>query len=657
MQGCIKGYNMKKMLYAPDRLKKPLIRTGQRGSGEFRTVSWDEALDTTAQRLETSREAYGATSILSMNGAGACRGVVHNTIFLGFRFFGLYGGYTRLTGSYSSAAASFVTSHMFGTNYVGLDPATLLDSRFVILWGANISVTRFGCELENYLKELKHRSTPVIVIDPHRSQTVRTLATEWISILPGTDSAMMAAVLYVLLEENLVDRAFLERYTSGFADLETYIRGENDGIPKTPSWAETICGTPAATIRDFAIRYGTTKPSALIPGLSIQRTLGGEEAYRMAFALQAATGNIGIPGGSSGGCIWARLPIPRMHFVFFPAVSEQPSVPVYRWPDAVLEGTANGYPTDIKAIYSVGQNYLNQGSDIEKNIKAFEKVEFAVSHEIFLTPTARYCDVIFPATTFLEREDVIYGSNNYLFYSQKAIEPLYESRNDYDIFADLSRRLGFYDDFSEKRTASEWLAFLLEESEIADREAFRSTGLYLGKDQKRVGLTEFIENPTEHPLDTTTGKIELSSAACSAEGYPHHPVCRIIEPPSDYPLRLITPHSHVRINSTLANLDWTKKLEPKELLINPIDASKRGIIDGDLVCVKSPQGRMRIVASVDVDIIPRVVCLPQGRWVQFDASGNEIAGSPNVLTSTVPTLPSQGSRTHTVFVEVSRVLD
>jgi anaerobic dimethyl sulfoxide reductase subunit A len=107
----------------------------------------------------------------------------------------------------------------------------------------------------------------------------------------------------------------------------------------------------------------------------------------------------------------------------------------------------------------------------------------------------------------------------------------------------------------------------------------------------------------------------------------------------------------------LANLDWTKKLEPKELLINPIDASKRGIADGDLVCVESPQGRIRIVASVNEDIIPGVVCLPQGRWVHFDISGNEIAGSPNVLTSTVPTLPSQGSRTHTVFVEVSRAFD
>lgn len=657
MQGCIKGYNMCKLLYSPDRIKKPLMRAGQRGSGEFRTVSWEEALDTTAQRLEGIRKTYGATSILLMNGAGACRGVVHNTMFLGFRFFGLFGGYTNLTGGYSSAAANFVTTHMFGTNYVGLDPATLLDSRLVILWGANISVTRFGCELENYLKELKQRGTPVIVIDPHRSQTVRTLATEWISILPGTDSAMMAAVLYVLLEESLIDRAFLERYTSGFADLETYICGDNDGIPKTPSWAEAICATPAATIRDFAIRYGTTKPSALIPGLSIQRTLGGEEAYRFTYALQAATGNIGITGGSSGGCIWGRLPVPRMYFVFFPAIAGYPAVPVYRWPDAILEGTANGYPTDIKAIYSIGQNYLNQGSDIAKNIKAFEKVEFAVSHEIFLTPTARYCDIVFPVTTFLEREDVIYGSNNYLFYSQKAVEPLYESRNDYDIFSDLSRKLGFYDDFSEKRTANEWLAFLLEESEIEDIEAFRSTGLYLGKDQKRIGLTEFIGSPSEHPLDTTTGKIELSSAVCSAEGYPSHPVCRITEPPSDYPLRLITPHSHVRINSTLANLEWTKKLESNELVINPVDSSKRNINDGDMVCVKSPQGRMHISARVNEDIIPGVVYLQQGRWVDFDNSGNEIAGSPNVLTSTVPTLPSQGSRTHTIFVEVSQVFD
>jgi anaerobic dimethyl sulfoxide reductase subunit A len=654
IQGCVKGYNMHKTLYAKDRIRTPLIRTGKRGSGRFREATWGEALDTTAQMLEKLRETYGPASLLCMSGAGACRGVVHNTLFLSFRFLGLFGGFTLLTGSYSSAAASFVTPHTFGTRYVGLDPATLLNSRFVILWGANISVTRFGCELENYLKELKRRGVPIIVIDPRKSKTVQKLATKWIPVYPGTDSAMMAAVVYVLLEESLIDRAFLERYTNGFAELESYISGGSDGVPKTPAWAEKICGTPADTIRDFALHYGNTKPAALIPGLSIQRTLGGEEAYRMAFALQAATSNTGTSGGSSGGSIWGTLPPPRMHFISFPDISTQPSLPVYKWADAILEGTKGGYLRDIKAIYSVGQNYVNQGSDIQKNIKAFEKVECAISHEVFMTPTARYCDVILPSTTFLEREDVMYGSGNYLLYSQKVADPLYESRNDYDIFCELARRLGFYNEFSENRSSDEWLAFLLQKSEVEDIEAFRSTGLYLGRDQSRVGLAEYIQDPEANPLNTPSGRIELSATASSAKGYPNHPVCRITEPPPEYPLRLITPHSPVRINSTGANLAWTEKIERKALWIHPVDAEKRGIPDGDMVRISSPQGHMLIAAYITGDIQDSVVCLPQGRWLQLNESGDEIGGSPNILTSTTPTLPSQGARTHSVFVEVTR---
>ena len=201
-------------------------------------------------------------------------------------------------------------------------------------------------------------------------------------------------------------------------------------------------------------------------------------------------------------------------------------------------------------------------------------MEYAISHEITMTPTARYCDVIFPATTFLERNDVVFGSGNFLFYSQKAIEPLYESRNDYDIFCELARRLGFEDKFTEKRSADEWLEFLLQASEVEDIEAFRSSGLYLGRDQNRVGLADYINDPDANPLHTPSGKIELSAAAGSTEELTGYPMCRVTEPSLEYPLRLITPHSYARVNSSGASLAWTEKLERKALLIHPDDAKK-----------------------------------------------------------------------------------
>ena len=148
----------------------------------------------------------------------------------------------------------------------------------------------------------------------------------------------MLAVLHVLLSEGLADRAFAARYSVGFADLERYVLGESDGRAKTPAWAEALCGTPAGQIVDFARLYGRTRPATLLPGLSIQRTVGGEEAARLGVALQVATGNLGLHGGSAGAYGWGGLPGPRLGSLPVPARPGRPSVPVYRWPDAILEG-------------------------------------------------------------------------------------------------------------------------------------------------------------------------------------------------------------------------------------------------------------------------------------------------------------------------------
>lgn len=654
MKGCVKGYNMHKSLYSKDRIKTPLIRTGKRGQGEFREASWEEALDKVAGMLEDIKTRYGTHALLGPPGSGACMGLVHNTVFLVERFLNCFGGATNAIGNFSAEAAGFVTPLTFGTRMVGSDPVTLRDSNLIILWGANISVTRFGCDLENYLKEQKHKGIPIIVIDPRRSRTVHKLDAEWISIRPGTDSAFMAAVLWVLSKEGLLDRPFIDRYTQGFSALESYILGKSDGIAKKPIWAEGICGTPAKVIQDFALRYGRSRPAAILPGLSIQRTLGGEDAFRMCFALQAATGNTGLSGASAGGFIGMR-PSPRIPLLIIKKGKEnQPEIPVYQWADAILEGTEGGFPTDIRAFYSAGHNLLNQGSDINKNIKAFEKLEYTICHETFMTPTARYSDVILPATTPLEREDVIMALGNFIFYSARAVDPLHESKNDYDIFCDLAKRLGFYEKFSRNRTSEEWLQLMLEKSEVEDIAAFRKSGIYLAEKQDRVGLADFISNPSEHPLKTQSGKIEISFGKTSEERISNHPMCRINTPKPDYPLYLVTPHSWVRINSTGANMPWANKIDPKGLFLHREDAEKRGIEDGDKVLVTSPQGQARVQAIVSDDIFPGVACLHQGRWFDPDAEGIDTVGAANMLTSTTPTLPSHGSRTHTVFVEINK---
>jgi anaerobic dimethyl sulfoxide reductase subunit A len=605
--------------------------------------------------LSDIKSRHGNEAILYLGGSGSCRGALHNTYSLTARFLNMFGGYIETSGNYSTAAASFATPFVLGTSPAGIDAGTLQFSNLIILWGANIADTRMGCETEARIREARSRGVDVIVIDPRRSASVTRLNTQWIPVRPGTDTALMMAVLYVLLDEKLVDTAFVEKYSLGFDALERHVLGLAGVEARTPRWAEAVCGTPAETIVQFARQYGRTRPTALIPGWSIQRTIGGEEASRMAIALQVATRNLGILGGSSGSPLWNNLPYPRMGEIGVLSNPVQSSVPEYRWPDAILEGERGGYPSDIKAIYNVGGNYLVQGSDIHKNIRAFAQVEFAVCHDYVLTPTAQYCDVVLPTTTFLERDDIIFpGGGNYVLFSNQAVPPLPEAKNDYDIFCELADRLGFLSDYSEGKRAEEWLESFVADSEIPDYEEFKRTGIHMGADQLRVGMSDFVADPENHPLNTPSGRVEISSTAYAETGYSPIPECRILETTDRYPLRLVTPHPKFRIHSQYDNIPWFKERERQALWIHPHDAAERGIENEQEVCVTSPEGRMRIIACVTEDIMAGVVCLLEGVWPSFGPDGADTAGAANVLTSTVPTLPSHGSRTHSVLVQVTQ---
>ena len=655
MRGCVRGYQMNRAVYHAQRLTSPLVRSGPRGSGRFREVSWSEALGAVSDGLRRVRDIWGPEAVLRLGGSGSCRGALHNTALLTRRFLSLFGGYTDTTGSYSSGAESFVTPYMFGPGSVsrsGIDAATLRHSRLILLWGANVADTRFGCELASRLREQRRRGVPIIAVDPRRSRTVRTLSDRWVPVNPGTDTALMAAVLYVLLQEDLVDRSFVRRISAGFDVLERYVLGLDDGQPKTPSWAEEICSTPRKTIAELARKYARSKPTTLIPGLSIQRTVAGEEAIRMAVALQTATGNIGVPGGSSGANIWNRLPEPRCGRLPVPPAPIPAEVPVNSWPDAILEGAAGGYPGQIKAIYNVGGNYLAMGSDLRKSIRAFQRVELSVCHDYFLTPTASYCDVVLPVTTYLERSDVVFPETNHLLYSHRVIDPVGQARNDYDIFCALADRLGFGGEYSQGRSADQWLEHFLESSEIEDVEDFRRSGIYIGDEQERCGLSDFVSDPESHPLDTPSGKIEIASQRYAELGFPDIPTWRGFQPSPEYPLYLITPHARYRINSQYANDPWFVRREEQALWMNPEDAEVRRIEEGGRVEVESPEGKMRIPVRITEDTMPGVVCLTAGMWPRIGRDGVDTAGAANILTSTVPTKPSLSSRTHSVAVEV-----
>lgn len=657
LSGCRRGLDLVRFHASPDRLLSPLIRAGDRGSGEFREASWDEALDLVAKRLTDIRARRGAAAVLNLSSSGST-GALHDTQALATRFLNASGGGTMLSGNYSNAAARFSLPYVLGPDgarHSGFDPATLRHSAFIVLWGANILESRLGTELPYRLLEAKRRGARIVSIDPRYTTTAERSGARWIPIRPGTDSSLMLALLHVLLAENLADRNFARLRSVGFDELEDYVLGRSGGEPRDPEWASRICGVPPEDIRRLAREYAAAKPALLLPGYSIQRVRGGEDTFRLTIALQLATGNFGRLGGSTGS-LNNRLPFPRVGTLETLPRPENPAVPVLRWPDAILAGRSGGYPSDIRAAYVCGCNFLNQGGDLGKGVRALRSLEFSVCHEMFLTPTARYCDVVLPAASPLEKEDIgIPWAGNFLAYKAAASPPRGKARSDYDIFSELSERMGFGQTFSEGRTARRWLDAFLADSEIPDIDAFRGTGIYLAPEQERAGLEDFARDPAAHPLGTPSGLVELSSAAYERDtGFPRIPVWRGGNPDSRYPLLLVTPKSPERTHSRGGDSATMKERGGATIVLHPEDAEERGVSAGDLVRAWNDRGEMIARAELSDRMIRGVACLYEGIWMEPGADGRPGGAAANLLTDTEGSAPSTACVMHGIPIEVER---
>ena len=667
---CPRGYTLHEEHYAANRLLSPLVAAGPRGSGKFREVGWDEALGLVARRLDEIRGRHGPASVLNLSSAGST-GALHDSQNLGTRFLNAGGGCTMLSSNYSNGAARFALPYLFGdaAKHSGWDASTARHSQLIVLWGANILEARLGTELVTAVAEAARSGTRVIVIDPRRTRTVKTLGADWIPIRPGTDVAMMLAVLHTLFRDGLVDRERASDLASGLDELERHVSGAADGVEKSAAWAAPVTGIPATDIESFARLYASARPAMLVPGYSIQRVLNGEETFRLSVALQIATGNFGIRGGSTGS-LNNRLPKPRIGELsdlagYSPPGGDapsgfSPSLPVLRWADAVLEGKAGGYPSDIRAACVVGFNAVNQCGDSPKSIRAMESLEFSVCHEMFMTPTARFCDVVLPVASPLEKEDIgIPWGGNYLLYKRAAAAPRGLARADYDIFAELSGRMGFGDAFTGGRSASGWIDSFIADSEVPDAAAFKASGVYLGMERERVGLSDFAASPGDNPLPTPSGKVELRSDAYARDtGRQAIPVWT--EPPSDqrYPFLLVTPKTIRRTHSQNGGpVPWARsprRADHGELTLCDADVASLGLSDGGRAIVFNDRGSTTATVVASDDIAAGVACLHQGVWLELGPDGIDGAGSANMLTSTEGSGPALAPVMHGFAVGIRK---
>ena len=696
------------------RVAKPSFRRGwldgsgadrsqrKRGVDEFVELPWDEALDIVAAELDRVRREHGNGSIFGGSYGWASAGRFHHALSQVHRFLNTIGGYVPSFGSYSTAAAQAIIPHVLGTHFLKLTRGYYTswetianNTQTLVMFGGinpkNSQVSMGGItrhETAGWCKAFVDRGIQLVNISPLRGDAPP--GSEWLPIVPGSDTAMMLALAHVLEAENLADHDFLNRCTVGYDKFREYLLGASDGQPKAPEWAAPICEIEADTIRILARQMAASR-TFITAAWSLQRGQNGEQPYWMATVLAAMLGQIGLPGGGIGygyGAIGAvGVPVKRLDGLALPqgdnAIDD--FIPVARIADMLLNPCApydfNGqhrkYP-DIRLVYWCGGNPFHHHQDLHRLNEAWQQPETIIVHEPWWTSTAKRSDIVLPATTPYERTDIGRSpQDTYLFYMPQMIPPVGEARDDYNIFSDLAVRLGVGEVFTEGRSTDEWLRHLYAQFQINSLERGVSISDYDelrtrqwielpigGEAQAVVPFAEFRTDPQNNPLGTPSGRIEIFSDTIANFGYaeePGHPVWRTPDEwlgnmQKTYPLHLLSPQPgdklHSQMECAIEDIDGER---PTCIEINSKDADQRGIADGDIVKVFNDRGACYARAHVNDDTRIGVVALPTGAWFAPDENNTDRFGNPNVLTRDKGTSRiGQGSSAHSTLVDVCR---
>ncbi|MBH0777835.1 molybdopterin guanine dinucleotide-containing S/N-oxide reductase [Nocardia bovistercoris] len=690
------------------RVDRPYVRRGwlERGPGgagrgdeEFVAVSWERALDLLAAELGRVYRERGPEGVFGGSYGWASAGRFHHAQGQLHRFLNCLGGYVRSVNSYSLGAAEVLLPHVIG-GMGWLERASTAKS--VIAEHTDLVVAFGGISPKNsvvgvggaarhdtvsWVGRARARGCRFVSISPLRDDIPEQAQAEWIAPRPGTDAALMAALAQVLDAEGLADRAFLDRYTVGYERFIAYVRGDSDGVVKSPEWAEAITEVPAARIRELAREMAAGR-TLITVSWSLQRARHGEQPLWLGVVLAAMLGQIGLPGGGFGhgyGSTAAVGEPARAHSVpRFPQGRNgiDRFIPVARIADMLLcpgesfdyDGRRLRYP-DVELVYWCGGNPFHHHQDLARLRSAFTRPATVVVHDAFWTATARHADIVLPATMSVEREDFGAGQADPLLLAMPALtRPHGGARDDYVIFAELAERLGVGKDFTEGRDTGQWLRHLYEQWRPAGVPGFdefwRRGSLEIAvPDREQVLCADFRADPDAAPLSTPSGRIEIFSEVVAGFGYadcPGHPVWLAPEewlgaPAAQrLPLQLVANQPRAKLHSQLdvgAHSRAAKVAGREALRLHPSEAAARGVSTGDVVRVFNDRGACLAGVLVDEAVRPGVAQLSTGSWYDPDPADPSLCrhGNPNVLTADrAASSLSQGCSGQLALVQVER---
>lgn len=701
------------------RVGRPMIRKGflekraqsdrsGRGREPFVAVPWDEALDIASEEIARIKGAHGSSAFFAGSYGWGSSGRFHHAQSQIHRFFNTLGGYVGHLGSYSYAAAYALLPHIVGEFKTELLdrhttwPVMAEHTELLVMFGGmpvkNAQVTSGGVgrhTLYEGLHACRDNGCEMVNISPLRTDVALDLDAEWLPVRPGSDAAFLLAIAHTLLSEGLHDTAFLDRYCTGFEKFADYVLGKTDGEAKTPEWSAPLTGRSADEVRKLARRMAASRTMISV-AWGLQRNDHGEQPYWLAVTVAAMLGQIGLPGGGFGLGYgsengignpvrffkWAALPQGRN--------GVPQDIPVARISDLLnnpggayqYDGKDLTYP-DIRLVYWAGGNPFHHHQDINAMLEAWRKPEVIISNDIWWTSLARHSDIVFPATTAMERNDLSMTHWEPLAITmKKAVEPIASSRNDYDIFSGLAKRLGVFDTFTEGRGEEEWLRHLWDQSRQRAAEAgFELPGFedfweqetfeIPPAEKEAILLADFRADPELNPLSTPSGKIEIFSKTIASFGYddcPGHPVWRepyewqLSDHAKTHPLHLMSNQPSARLHSQLDSgaISQGSKVAGREpITLHPDDAAARDIQNGDVVRVFNDRGACLAGAIISDEVVKGVARLPTGAWYDPEVPGEIgsmcVHGNPNVLTRDKGTSRlGQGPSAHTTMVEVER---